>query len=431
MPKIVILGGGILGLYAAYQLTKRDYDVTLLEKSNFLGGAIRSYNVDGYEIEQFYHHFFTIDNDLVQFLKELGLEDKILFNYAINGFFYDENIYPLLMPKDLIGFKPLSLKGKFELIKFMARAKLVKDFKKLDEYTAKEWITKVAGPSVYENLFKILLKSKFGKDHERASAAWFVERINLRSHVDKNGEKLGYLKGGFNQLVGILKDGIIKNKGRIETDANVKKIIVRDNKAVCVKYGNRVVDCDYVISSIPPFILTKLVQFPDYYENQINQLEYQPAVCMLMGIDKQVTGKFYWVNVMKENNLFGAFVEHTNLIPKEFYNNTIIVYLASYVEKGSELMRLSEEEVFKRYFKDFTEMFPHISMKNVKWWRVSRDFNSGLIYKKGISNLIPDIKTPINNIFIGGMFNSYPERSISKSVQLGAQIVEKILNNDS
>lgn len=430
MPKVVIIGGGILGLYSAYQMIKKDFDVTLLEKSNFLGGAIRSYHIDGYDIEQFYHHFFTIDHYLIQFLKELGLGDKILFNYAINGFYHQGSIYPLLKPTDLIGFKPLTLKGKFELVKFMARAKLVKDFKKLDEYTAKDWIKKVAGSSVYENFFKIMLRSKFGENYERASAAWFVERIKLRSHVDKNGEKLGYLKGGFYQLVNILKNEIIKNNGKILTNVNVKEIVVKNNKAVCVKYDNKVIDCDYAVSSIPPFILTRLVQFPKEYENQLNQLEYQPAICILLGLDRQITDKFYWINVMKNNNSFGAFIEHTNLVPKELYNNTTIIYLASYVERDSKLMQMPEEEVFKKYFRDFINMFPSIGMKNVKWWRVSRDFNTGLIYKKGISSLIPDIQTPVKNIFIGGMFNSYPERSISKSVQLGAQIVDKILNSD-
>ena len=428
MSKVVIIGGGILGLYAAYQLTKRNYDVTILEKSNFIGGALRSYNIDGYDIEQFYHHFFTVDDDLINFLKEIGLENNILFNYAINGFYYKEGIHQLFKPSDLIGFKPLSVKGKFELVKFMINVKMINDVKKLDEYTAKEWIIKVAGSSVYENFFKVLLRSKFGENHERASAAWFIERINLRSHVDKNGEKLGYLKGGFNQLVELLKSEILKNGGEMLMEADIKEIVVSNEKAAAVIYNGKEIKCDYIISSIPPFVLTKLVQFPSEYTNQLNQLEYQPAICVLIGLDKQITDKFYWVNVIKDNNSFGAFIEHTNLIPKEIYKDTTIVYLASYVEKNSKLMSMPEEEVFAQYFNDIKNMFPFLDKKNVKWWRVSRDFNTGLIYKTGILKLIPDIQTPVKNIFIGGMFNSYPERSISKSVQLGAKIVDKILN---
>ncbi|MBI1935285.1 NAD(P)/FAD-dependent oxidoreductase [Candidatus Woesearchaeota archaeon] len=428
MKKVVILGAGILGLYTAYRLAKENYDVTLLEKSDFLGGALRSYHIDGYDIEQFYHHFFTIDNELVELFKELGLEDKILFNYATNGFYHKGRIYPLLMPSDLIGFRPLSLTGKFQLGLLMARIKLLKNPKELDRYTAKEWITKVAGKYVYENLFKVLLRSKFGENHEKASAAWFVERINLRSHVDKNGEKLGYLKGGFSQLIEILKNKLIQNKGEIIMKASVNEIAVKGNKAIYVKYNNKKTDCDYVISSIPPFILTNLIKFPERYEIRLNQLEYQPAICVLIGLDRKVTEKFYWVNIMKDSNSFGAMVEHTNLIPAELYNGTNIAYLASYVEKSSRLMRAPEEEVFKRYFQDLTRLFPHITLKNVKWFRVSRDFNTGLIYKKGIASLIPEVQTPIRNVFIGGMFNSYPERSVAKSVQLGGEIVEKILN---
>jgi|TARA_Y100000310_G_scaffold38777_1_gene36288 protoporphyrinogen oxidase len=429
MPKVVIIGGGILGLYAAYQLTKKNFEVTILEKSNILGGALNSYHIDGYDIEQFYHHFFTIDKILIQFLKDIGLGDKILLKPTINGFYYSKGIYPLINPSDLIKFKPFSLKEKFEFVRFMINAKLIRDFKKLDKYTAKEWIIKIAGSSIYEKFFKILLKSKFGKDYEKASAAWFVERINLRSHVDKNGEKLGYLKGGFNQIINLLQEKILKNKGTIIMKSNVKKAVIEDNKVVSIKYDNKTIDCDYLISSIPPFVLTKLVRFPQEYEHKLNQLEYQPAICIVMGINKQVTEKFYWVNVMKSNNSFGTFIEHTNFIPKEFYNDVHIIYLASYVDKKSNLMYMDEKKVFRFYFDNFAKMFPKLSIRDVKWWRVSRDFNTGLIYKRGISKLIPTIQTPIKNVFIGGMFNSYPERSINKSVELGAQIVGKIIND--
>jgi len=127
MVKVVIIGAGILGLYAAYQLTKRNHDVTLLEKSDFLGGALRSYHIDGYDIEQFYHHVFTIDKDLLKFIKDLYIKNKILFKYTTNGFFYKNKIYRLLRPTDLLKFKPLPFRGKIGLVKFMVRTKLVKN----------------------------------------------------------------------------------------------------------------------------------------------------------------------------------------------------------------------------------------------------------------------------------------------------------------
>ena len=38
--KILVVGGGITGLVAAYRLLQKNYQVTLIEKSNVLGGLL-------------------------------------------------------------------------------------------------------------------------------------------------------------------------------------------------------------------------------------------------------------------------------------------------------------------------------------------------------------------------------------------------------
>lgn len=42
------------------------------------------------------------------------------------------------------------------------------------------------------------MKSKFGENAENISAAWLIGRVKIRSDRGKEGEKLGYLRGGFN-----------------------------------------------------------------------------------------------------------------------------------------------------------------------------------------------------------------------------------------
>jgi monoamine oxidase len=42
MEKIIIAGGGVAGLFAARELSKYEYDVTLLEAADRLGGRIHT-----------------------------------------------------------------------------------------------------------------------------------------------------------------------------------------------------------------------------------------------------------------------------------------------------------------------------------------------------------------------------------------------------
>jgi len=51
-----ILGGGALGLSAAYRLVQRGAQVTVLEKDDVVGGLAASFPVGGAYLENFYHH---------------------------------------------------------------------------------------------------------------------------------------------------------------------------------------------------------------------------------------------------------------------------------------------------------------------------------------------------------------------------------------
>jgi len=78
MARIVIVGGGIAGLSAAYDL-QRDgrHQVTLLERSDRLGGKIVSHRIDGMIVEGGPDSVFTTKPWAVDLMTELGLETEI------------------------------------------------------------------------------------------------------------------------------------------------------------------------------------------------------------------------------------------------------------------------------------------------------------------------------------------------------------------
>ena len=70
--KIVILGGGLTGLAAAEKLGEK-YDVTILEKQDYLGGLAASFEHNGKWIPKHYHHIFDHDYITHSYLKRYGL----------------------------------------------------------------------------------------------------------------------------------------------------------------------------------------------------------------------------------------------------------------------------------------------------------------------------------------------------------------------
>ena len=78
MPSVAILGGGIAGLTAAYQLDKQGLEVTVFEASNRTGGKIRSERAEDYLIE---HGPNTIQSStplMEGLIDQLGLDDAVV-----------------------------------------------------------------------------------------------------------------------------------------------------------------------------------------------------------------------------------------------------------------------------------------------------------------------------------------------------------------
>jgi protoporphyrinogen/coproporphyrinogen III oxidase len=83
MKRIAIIGGGIAGLSAAWRLERAradgaDLEWTLLEKSDRLGGVIRTECRDGFVLEAGPDSFLSIKPDGARLCTELGMGDQLI-----------------------------------------------------------------------------------------------------------------------------------------------------------------------------------------------------------------------------------------------------------------------------------------------------------------------------------------------------------------
>ena len=79
--QIVVVGGGIAGLSAAYDLLQAGHDVTVYEAADQTGGLATGFKDDGWDwpLEKFYHHLFRSDADILQLVEELGFTDRLFW----------------------------------------------------------------------------------------------------------------------------------------------------------------------------------------------------------------------------------------------------------------------------------------------------------------------------------------------------------------
>ncbi|MGG1688102.1 protoporphyrinogen oxidase [Pseudalkalibacillus sp. NRS-1564] len=126
--KIVIIGGGITGLTAAYYLQKemrnenQSYEITLLEGKDRLGGKIQTDTTNGFVIERGPDSFLARKESAARLVNEVGMGDQLVPNSAGQAFVLNnDQLYPIPggavmgIPTELSPFistKLFSLKGK-------------------------------------------------------------------------------------------------------------------------------------------------------------------------------------------------------------------------------------------------------------------------------------------------------------------------------
>ncbi|MFL5241802.1 MAG: protoporphyrinogen oxidase [Gemmataceae bacterium] len=123
MPRVVIIGGGISGLALAYRLQQStpSVDVTLLERTNRLGGTVGTLHEDGYQIEVGPNGFLDNKPSTLALCKDLGLADHLLPASEAAGrnrfVFLNKKLRRLPTgPGEFLSTGVLSWRGKFNVV---------------------------------------------------------------------------------------------------------------------------------------------------------------------------------------------------------------------------------------------------------------------------------------------------------------------------
>lgn len=275
---LLILGGGISGMGAAFKAHEQGQDFLLLEAAAELGGCLRSAQLGSHTLD-IGANSCAITEDFEHFLGQLGLEESVLKATALSKkryLFHKGKVVSVGGLKDIFGASWLSLQGKWRF----ATEPFRKKGKPEDESVA-SFLSRRIGQEATDKLVDPVLGGIYAGNIHYLSAATVLEKF--KKGEQENGSmlrtlfkdppkprKIISLEGGF---AAIGRAFALKFFDKIQFNTRIQKI-EKTEVGFLITTRNGKFSCNQLVSTLPAHVLVKVFQGP--LQTHLQQLKYEP-----------------------------------------------------------------------------------------------------------------------------------------------------------
>jgi protoporphyrinogen oxidase len=432
MKKIAIIGAGIGGMAAAYDLARAGHSVSIFESSDHVGGLASGFKEPHWDwwVEKYYHHWFASDRHILGLIDELGWRDQVIFPRPYTVMYYKDKFYPFDSIPAALMFPGLGWgidKIRFGLVGLYLR--LTNNWRTLENVTVDAWMRKWAGDRVYELMWEPLLIGKFGERYaQQVNMAWMWARLKART------TRLGTFQGGFQAFADRFAGTLGEMGVEINLSSQVKFIAPHPEGGLILEKFNGAQHFDQCLATTSPGLLAQLApDLPPDYLNGLLELKSLGAVVMILSLKHRLSEEdYYWYNLPKSAGFpFLALVEHTNFISAEHFGGEHIVYVGDYLESDHEYFSLSQEQLLERFLPVLPRFNPKFDPEWInKTWLFRTSYAQPVPLVNHSQN-IPTIQTPIPGLFFASMSQVYPwDRGTNFAVEIGRKAAGLMLNKE-
>jgi protoporphyrinogen oxidase len=424
---IAIVGAGVAGLTAAYELTKSGHRVVVFEAADKTGGLASGFRDERWEwsLERFYHHWFASDDAVINLINEIGEEDKLFFPRPTTSIWHKGVVYPFDSYLRAALFPHLSLFDKLRGGPVAIYLRMTRNWQSLEKHTAHEWLTRWLGQRAYQILWEPLLVGKFGDYYQDVNMAWMWARLHKRT------PQLGYFVGGFQAFSDALADRAGAQGADVRLNVPIRRIEPNPEGGLKVRTPAGDEIFERVIVTTSPGLLARLAPAlaPEYLEG-LKRLKSMGAVVLILALNHRLTDGHYWINLPKGDGFpFLALVEHTNYIDSEHYGGDHVIYCGDYLKPDHEYFDLSHEELLERFTSALSRFNPDFKAEWVRRSWLFREKYAQPVPPVNHSRSIPDLATPISGLYWASMSQVYPwDRGTNYAVEIGQKVAERVVS---
>jgi protoporphyrinogen oxidase len=297
----LILGAGIAGISASYELEKNNITSLIIEKGNSWGGLLDNFSIDGFRFDKFIHLSFT-ENDFVNdiFLKTPFIKHKPLSSNYYNGYWLkhpaQNNLFPLGQEEKEIILSDFQNRNSVEI-------------SQINNY--EEWLRAQYGNYFAENFPMVYTEKYWTLEAKDLETKWVGNRMYMPSLEEvRNGcytditpntyyaKEMRYpLQGGYKSFLNPMVDSakILTNHNITSIDLDFKKVNCENGKSLF--FNN-------LISSLPlPEICRLIKNIPINVLEAAQKLNFTSGYLISLGFNKPDILKNLWFYIYDKDIL--------------------------------------------------------------------------------------------------------------------------------
>ncbi|WP_375511736.1 15-cis-phytoene desaturase [uncultured Nostoc sp.] len=429
--RVAIAGAGLAGLSCAKYLTDAGHTPIVLESRDVLGGLVAAWkDSDGDWYETGLHAFFGAYPNMLQLLKELGIEDRLqwkdhtlIFNQpdkpgTLSRFDVPDIPSPfnviasILRNKDMLTWEQ---KIRFAVGLLPAVVRGQKYVEEMDEYSFLEWLKRQGvDERVTSDVFIAACKALTFINPDEVSATILLTALN-RFLQERYGSKIAFLDGSpTERLCSPIVDYITERGGEVRLKAPLKEILLNADgtvKGYLIRGLNgaedEILTADVYVSamSVDPLkvMLPKPWKLMEFFK-KLEGLEGVPVINLHLWFDRKLTEIDHLL--FSRSPLLSVYADMSNTCRE--YANPNRSMLELVLAPAKDWIAKSDEEIVAATIAELEKLFPdHFGGDNPATLLKSHVVKTPRsVYKAtpGRQQYRPAQVTPIANFYLAGSY---------------------------
>ncbi|OIJ14554.1 protoporphyrinogen oxidase [Anaerobacillus arseniciselenatis] len=461
--KVVIIGGGITGLSAAYYLQKEikenglPLEVKLFEASDRLGGIINTVKKDGFIVEKGPDSVLARKTSALKLIKEVGLEDKVVSNTAGKSYIYARGKLHTMPEGAFMGIPtqitPFALSGLFSPF---GKLRAAGDFilpkgKEMDDQSLGQFFRRRLGNEIVDNLIDPLLSGIYAGDIDHLSLMslfpmfYDMEQkhrslvLGLKKSMPKppKSAKKASKKGMFISLSTGLQSLIEElekrlDEGTVVKQSPIEKIVKAEAQYTITLANGSEEQADSIIIATEHYHAQKMLSNYTFMKEFDDMISYSVAnVAMAFpksAIKQDIDGTGFLVSRNSDFRITACTWTH-----KKWPSTTPddMALLRCYVGKPNDqdIVDLSDEEIINIALRDLNKTM-NITQKPLfhmvtRWKDSMPQYNVGHIER--MKNVKESLAKELPGVYLAG--GSYEGVGIPDCINQGEAAVKKVLEH--